>query len=150
MIHLEPINASNYKECCRLKVSETQKDFVGENAESLAKAYVFYDTVTPLAIYWEKQMIGFILIRFNPSNQNYFLWEFMIDSAHQSKGYGRLALNSLIQYIKYKEDSRSIVTTYKMENEWAKKLYESAGFEFLDICEEENEVNLILQLNKGE
>lgn len=149
MMTFQNITEENYKECLNLKVGKSQTDFVGSNATSLAKAYVFKELVTPLAIYEEDIMIGFLLLRHTQNPENCFLWEFMIDEQHQSKGYGKQALHLLIEWVKANTASHSLTTTYKWGNVWAEQLYKKAGFEFLDSSEAYQEEDLILYLNSS-
>lgn len=51
MVRLKKVTKYNYQDCLALKVSKDQTHLVSPNMLSLAKAYVFYDIVTPLAIY---------------------------------------------------------------------------------------------------
>lgn len=147
MITFKEITEKNYQQCLKLRVSQAQGDFVGSNASSLAKAYVFQERVTPFAIYDEDLMVGFLLLRHNVALKNCFLWEFMIDESHQSKGYGKQALQLLIEWVKTNTDARSLTTTYKFGNVWAEQLYKKAGFKVLDSSEEYQEEDLILHLN---
>lgn len=146
MIHLEKIDDSNYKHCLKLSVGESQKGFICSNAESLAKAYVFYDLIHPFAIFYEDVMVDFVMLRYHEQNQSYFLWEFMIDKTYQGKGYGKGALKKVIAWVREQKNVTSLVTTYKIENEVAKHLYESIGFKYLSTCEEEQEIDLVLTL----
>lgn len=128
MVRLEKITEDNYRECMKLKVADNQAHFVSTNTHSLAKAYVFYDRVTPFAIYHEEVMVGFMLLRFNQEYCNYFIWQFMIDEIHQGKGYGKQALKLAIDWMKRDVRCREIVTTYIEGNEAVKNLYTQLGF----------------------
>lgn len=86
MIRLEEIMPDNYKECMTLRVAENQKDFVSSNLESLAKAYIYRECVETFAVYNDNIMVGFMMLRLNELNRNYFLWQFMIDEQYQGKG----------------------------------------------------------------
>ena len=61
---------------------------------------------------------------------SYYLWRFMIDHRFQGKGFGRDALNLLLDYVLSfpdgEEDTWS--TSYDQENEAARHLYASFGF----------------------
>lgn len=129
MILLEKITKENYRACLNLKVSEDQKYFVSSTTDSLAKAYVFYDIVTPFAIYNDDEMVGFMMLRLNEEFNNYFIWQFMIDEKHQGKGYGTQAMNTAIEWMKKDQRCHEIVLTYMEGNEQAKKLYTGLGFE---------------------
>lgn len=145
MVRLERITPDNYGECLDLKVAKEQKDFVSPNVLSLAKAYVFYDSARPFAIYDDSLMVGFIMLRFNVEYNNYFIWQFMIDESYQSKGYGSKALGLAIDWVKKDNRSREIVTTYIKGNENARKLYEKYGFHQTGELEN-GEVNMALHV----
>jgi diamine N-acetyltransferase len=144
VLRLEKITENNYGDCLNLKVGEDQIDFVSSNTLSLAKAYVFYDRVTPFAIYNDELMVGFIMLRFNEEYSSYFIWQFMIDERYQGKGYGSQAMKLAIELMKRDERCREIVTTYKAENEVARKLYTQLGFQSKGEIEEYNEVDMVL------
>lgn len=142
MIRLEKITEDNYRECLNLKVSEGQADFVSTNTLSLAKAYVFYDRVTPFAIYNDDTMVGFIMLR--REQKGYFIWQFMIDERYQSRGYGKLAMNQAMEWMKKDRNCHEIYLTYKEGNDRAEKLYASFGFQQWSRDEEYNEINMVL------
>ncbi|XMB85253.1 GNAT family N-acetyltransferase [Mycoplasmatota bacterium WC44] len=144
MIRLVKVNESNYKDCLKLKVFDNQTKFVSNVAVSLANAYVYYEIVKPYAIYDNDQMIGFILLRYNEEYRNYFIWQFLIDEKHQSKGYGTQALNVAIDLMKSDSRCSEIVTTYKLGNERIKKIYEKLGFIQLGEIQDD-EVDMVLR-----
>ncbi len=143
-MQLKRITKDNFEVCLSLSVKPEQQSFVCSNAESLARAYAYYNRVTPLGIYVDDEMIGFILLRYHAAHQTYFLWEFMIDQKHQDKGYGKQALTLVVEWVKRDERTKGIVTTYKMGNEKAKHLYETFGFKHLSEVSAQREVDLIL------
>ena len=60
---------------------------------------------------------------------NYWIYRFMIDEKHQSRGYGKQALQLLMDELRSKEDRTGVVfISYNPENERAKQLYASIGF----------------------
>lgn len=65
------------------------------------------------------------------TKNSYLIWRFMIDSRHQGKGYGREALRLALEYIRTFPGGEADVCwlSYEPENEVAKKLYASFGFE---------------------
>lgn len=144
MIRLEKITEDNYQECINLKVAAEQLDFVSPNDISLAKAYAFYDSVVPLAIYKDDSMVGFIMLRFNKEYDNYFIWQFMIDVRYQSKGYGKQALRLVIEWMREDKRCNQIITTYIKGNVQAEKLYNTLGFH--TINEANGEVDMVLNL----
>lgn len=145
MVRLERLTPDNYRECLDLKVAEEQKNFVSPNVLSLAKAYVFYERVTPFAIYDNSLMIGFIMLRFNKEYNSYFIWQFMIDERYQSKGYGSKALGFAIDWMKKESSCREIVTTYIVGNEKVRQLYIKHGFMQKGEIED-GEINMVLYI----
>jgi diamine N-acetyltransferase len=145
MVRLEKITEGNYEECLGLKVAENQTSFVSSNMKSLATAYVYYNRVTPFAIYDDELMVGFMLLRFNEEYNNYFIWQLMIDERHQSKGYGKQAMVLAIEWMKKDERCHEIVTTYIEGNDQAKKLYTQLGFQQMNEIEEV-EIDMVLHI----
>lgn len=78
----------------------------------------------------------------------FFLWNFIIDCQYQNRGIGKKFLIYIINILKKDYNASIITTTYKYDNNIAKRLYENIGFKQLDIINKENihEVNMILHI----
>lgn len=65
------------------------------------------------------------LVIYDREDQTYNIWHFMIDAAHQRKGYGKAALAQVIRYIKTKPfgPSGTVLLTCSPENQAAYALY---------------------------
>lgn len=135
MITLKPITKDNIEQVLALKVNENQKSFVITTAESLAKAYVYYNTAWPFAVYQDDLPVGFIMMGYYEEKNYYTLWEFLIDGKYQGKGYGRKALLLGIQFLHDTFQVKEIYTGVALGNQVAKKLYMSLGFEETGLCE---------------
>ena len=146
MIHLEKVTYKNEEEVLDLNIFKEQYPFVADNSESLADAYIAITTegcfAYPFAIYNDETLVGFLMIGYNVSaiddeiesetfNNNYLFWRFMIDKRYQKNGYGREAMRLAIEFVKSFPSGKAeyLVTSYNPENEVAKKLYSSFGFE---------------------
>jgi len=155
MINLRPITWGNMGAVIDLKVDDAQKNFVATNSDSLADAYVAQnqDTypATTFAIYNNDELVGFSMTGYfvgkgsglakphgNTSNEYtgddspcYFFWRFMVDKKFQGKGYGKAALAQILDYLRTKPqgDAEYVFTSIEPENEVARKLYKSFGFE---------------------
>ena len=141
MIHLEKITWENYSTVAvGLKLDEEQQKYLGNNELSLVQAYVSsandeYPWL-PFAVCSDDKVVGFTMIAYN-SNDNgiikekhYGIYRFMIAKKYQGKGYGREALNKIIEKIKtfpYGE-APAIYLSTKHENVVAKNLFLSVGF----------------------
>jgi diamine N-acetyltransferase len=128
-ITLKEITKLNWEECVRLSVQKGQEHFVAPNIYSILQSKYEPDKV-PLAIYNEETMVGFLMYGRDPEDGRYWFLRIMIDKNHQRNGYGRSALQQVINLIKNKPDcSRDLTVGFKPDNEAAEKLYKSLGFE---------------------
>ena len=127
MITLQSVTQHNFVDCIKLQVAPEQENFVTSNLHSIAEAYV-YNTWTPLAIYNNDEAVGFVMFGFGEQSQKWWIIRFMIDHRHQGKGYGRTALQQVIDLLKQKPDCREIMIDYDPNNVVAARLYESLGF----------------------
>lgn len=128
MVELREITRENLDAVLNLKVAEHQKTFVSTTADSLAQAYVYQDTAFPFAIYSDDEVVGFIMLGYYESRNQYTLWKFLIDNEHQGKGYGKESLKHGITYLTERFDAKEIYTGVSLGNETAKGLYKSLGF----------------------
>ncbi len=130
MLSLVEIDRHNYLSILDLSVSEEQRSFVASNTYSLAQAYVQPECV-PLALYAENKPVGFAMYCIDESDREYWIYRLMIDQRHQGRGYGRAAMLLLIDRIRSEmdENRHRIFISFEPENEIAKSLYESLGFE---------------------
>lgn len=142
MIRLEKITEDNYQDCLDLKVADNQKQFVSSNILSLAKAYVYYNIITPFAIYNNDVMVGFMMLR--KEDNGYFIWQFMVDERYQLNGYGKQAMKQAIEWVRKDNMCHEIYLTYKEGNDIAAKLYTQLGFQPVSKVEEYNEVNMVM------
>lgn len=150
MLHLEKVDHNNVWEICDLKVFRYQKDFVASNIGSIVQAYSVWDTDTaafPFGIYKDDKPVGFLMIGFNESSadydpssgfeppkiydHNYTIWRFMIDKRYQKRGYGREAMNLALDFIRTWPCGKAeyCAVSFEAENEVARNLYRSMGFE---------------------
>jgi len=143
MIRLEKINANNVWKILKLEVEDFQKDFVATNTESIVEAYtttIANGVAIPFGIYNDDEPVGFAMLAYGvddsyeeyPSiaKDNYCIWRLMIDKKYQGKGYGRKAIELLIDYVKTFPFGKAdyLYLSYEPENTLAKKLYASFGF----------------------
>ncbi|MBQ4898808.1 GNAT family N-acetyltransferase [Paenibacillus sp. Marseille-P2973] len=128
MIQLKEIDRNNFFDVIKLSVAEEQKDFVATNLFSLAQAKAFPECIC-LAIYDDDVLVGFTMYCIDEDDHEYWIYRLMIDAKHQSKGYGRAAMELLIDRIKEDEQHRVIHISFEPNNVQAKHLYEKLGFE---------------------
>ncbi|WP_264739970.1 GNAT family N-acetyltransferase [Cytobacillus firmus] len=128
MIEFKEIDRQNFFNVIDLRVEEEQKSFVAPNVFSLAQAKAFPECVC-LAIYQDDVLVGFTMYCIDFDDEEYWIYRLMIDAKHQSKGYGKEAMEKLIERIKQDQEHRVIYLSFEPENNLAKGLYEKLGFE---------------------
>jgi len=128
MIEFKEIDRHNFLDVIDLRVAEEQKSFVAPNVFSLAQAKAFPECIC-LAIYQDDVLVGFTMYCIDSDDKEYWIYRLMIDAKHQSKGYGKEAMEKLIERIKQDQEHKVIYLSFEPENNLAKGLYEKLGFE---------------------
>ena len=136
-ITIREVTRDNWQAVLRLAVHPEQQRFIADYtpiaAIALAKVYIRPGGLiwVPYAFYADTTMIGFAELAYEPgSADNYWLFHFFIDQQFQGQGYGKQALQILLQYIKERfVECRAMYLTVHPENERAIRLYTTAGFQ---------------------
>ena len=128
MVELKEITKDNLEEVLKLKVAEDQENFVSSTVYSLAQAWAYRKTAFPFAIYVDNIIVGFIMLGYYESKNQYTIWKFMIDEQYQSRGYGKKALELAINYLVNNFNAKAIFLGVAPQNTTAKNLYHSFGF----------------------
>ena len=144
---LMQINETNFIDAFHLELAEGQDRYVSNPVRSLAQAYVYYKQCTPFGIYHGDKMVGYVMVIYDYDIPEYDIWHMMIDQSEQGKGYGRAALQNVLDYIREKPfgDSDRVALTCNKENQTAMKLYLKAGFAPTGRSDED-EIELAMQL----
>ena len=123
-ISLRKIDESNFLDCFHLKLAPGQETYVSHPIRSLAQAYVYYSQCTPFGIYAGDKMVGYVMVIYDYDEETYNIWHMMIDSAFQGKGYGKAALQEVLNYIATKPfgSSGTVLLTCNPQNEVACRL----------------------------
>jgi diamine N-acetyltransferase len=127
MIQLKEVDRDNFFDVIDLKVAEEQKAFVATNLFSLAQAKA-YPECECLAIYHDEVLVGFTMYCLDFDDKEYWIYRLMIDAKYQSKGYGKAAMEKLIERIQEDKEHHVLYLSFEPENERAKELYEKLGF----------------------
>ncbi|MEW9180709.1 GNAT family N-acetyltransferase [Bacillus mycoides] len=151
-VQLKIVTRENWEDALKLRVKENQIHLVPAVAVSLAKVYIKPDgenvEYIPFAIYDGDLIVGFIMHAFvRESTDMYWINGFIIDEKEQGKGYGKAALQEIINLIKnnFKECEKIRLTVHK-DNISAKKLYECYDFKPLGNVYDGEEVYRLLLL----
>jgi diamine N-acetyltransferase len=132
MISLKAVDQNNWLQVIRLASSEDQKNRIFEqtiasNCLSLAQASVSNNWITK-AIYTEDLLIGFAMYGYSDELQGYDLCRLMIDYRFQGKGYGKKALQAVVEEMQKEYGCEEILICFQPDNAPAKSLYEKFGF----------------------
>jgi len=136
MPEIRPITGENWRELTKLHVREDQRHFVASNVMSIAESQFGFDE--PEHGHWDFHSfgiyddvpVGFLMYGYNfehPKRQA-FIIRLMVDEKYQGKGYGRFAMQEMIESFRADERIREVGISYEPENEVARRLYASLGF----------------------
>ncbi len=130
MVELRPITEDNFIDAFHLRMAPMQECFVSHPIRSLAQAYVYRDQCQPFGIYVADRMVGYVMVIYDYDVPEYDIWHMMIDEKEQGHGYGREAMDRVLEYIRTKPfgDSNRVALTCNRDNAIARKLYEDMGF----------------------
>lgn len=129
-IALQEVTAETVLTVCGLSVAESQKRMVAPNANSIARAY-FDDRLWFRAIHANETPIGFIMLSDNPQGEDgprYYLSQFMIAAEYQGKGYGRRALELLIDHARFRPGATRLELCFVLAEGCPEAFYAKFGF----------------------
>lgn len=148
MIHLRKITEENFIDAFNLKLAPEQERFVSHPIRSLAQAYVYREQCQPFGIYEGQTMVGYVMVIYDYDVPEYDIWHMMIEQAEQGKGYGKAALDRVLDYIREKPfgSSDRVTLTCNKENIRALTMYKSKGFAETGVTDgEEIELSLMIR-----
>lgn len=128
-MELRAITEHNYQKILDLSTGAGQEEFVARNVRSLAQAWVFRDRARPYALYEGEEPVGFIMFDWRPEKKWVEIWRLMIDHRFQGKGYGRAAVQKALEFLRESGLFDKVQINYVEENQGAKHLYRSMGFQ---------------------
>lgn len=128
---LEKVTPDNVRDACRLTVQPEQEAFVAPVALSLAEAYASPDVAWPRLIYQGDQLVGFVMAGFAPDNpvdfQQCGIWRLNIAADHQGKGYGRFAVNAILDEAR-RRGQRRVTVLWAPGDDGPESFYLRLGF----------------------
>ena len=129
-VTLREITEETVVQICKLSdtLLESQDKIVAPNAVSIAQAH-FSDKAWFRAIYADETPVGFIMLFDDADKPDYFLWRLMVAGPHQGKGYGRRAVELLIDYVRTRPEAKELLASYVPIEGGPKEFYLKLGFE---------------------
>jgi diamine N-acetyltransferase len=133
-VTLREITEENRAAVSGLRVRPDQELFVASVVESLDEA-----VATPQAAPWYRAIyagdapVGFVMLSWNVTPAPgilgpWFLWRLLIDERHQRRGYGRAALDQVIDLVRA-AGAREFLTSYQPGTGEPWPFYQRFGFE---------------------
>lgn len=132
IVRLREMTSDNFEEVLRLKVAPDQEEFVAPNVASIAEAH-FSDQAWYRAIYADETPVGFVMLS-DETLGDYEnplccgLWRLMIDQRYQRMGFGKRALELIVEHVHSQPPPRILLTSYLPGDDSAKEFYEKFGF----------------------
>ncbi|MCR5733993.1 MAG: GNAT family N-acetyltransferase [Lachnospiraceae bacterium] len=146
-VELKEITEEDLEQCFKLQVSDDQMQYIASNKDSWNTAKENESVARTFAIYCDRKMVGFTMLAFDEEYEDpddrYWLWRLMIDEASQNKGYGKAALQLIIDYFR-ENGANNIRLSTKDTNTNALSMYRGAGFYETG---EMNDEEIVLQLD---
>ena len=146
-MELRAITEQNYQKILDLSTGAGQEELVARNVRSLAQAWVLRDRARPYALYEGEEPVGFIMFDWRPEKKWVEIWRLMIDHRYQGKGYGRAAVQKALEFLRESGLFDKVQINYVEENQGAKHLYRSMGFQETGAMEG-NEVVMEMNLTR--
>jgi diamine N-acetyltransferase len=126
-VSLREVTAETVSTICRLEVNELQKHFVAPNALSIAQAY-FEPKAWFRAIYADETPVGFLMLYDDPEKPEYFLWRYMVDARYQKLGFGKKAMDLLVEYVRTRPNAKHLTLSCHPGNDGPEPFYRHYGF----------------------
>ena len=127
VVSLRPIGEENVMAIIDLDVAEDQKDLVAPNSVSIAQA-AHTTNRWERAIYADDTPVGYVLLSENRDKPRYYLWRYMIDHRYQRMGFGRAAMEQVIEYVRTLPNATEMYLTYVPVDHGPRSFYAGVGF----------------------
>ena len=127
-VSLREVTQETVNSILNLRVTKEQEQFVASNAVSIAEAH-FSEDAWFRAIYADETPVGFLVLSDQSDKGEYYLWRFMVDVQHQGKGYGRRALELLIDHVKTRPNAKELFLSHVPGTGSPEGFYRKLGFE---------------------
>lgn len=125
-ITLVPVDRHNWQKVTRLKLAPGQADWVAPNWYSVIEA--LFEGYTSRAILADEEVVGYVMTHLKPGDDVLHVIRMMIAADHQNKGYGRAALQQVLDEGRSHPDVNRSEISFVPGNDGAKHLYTSLGY----------------------
>jgi diamine N-acetyltransferase len=134
VVELREVTGETVRAVCRLAVALGQRHLVAPNAVSLAEA-MFSPHAWFRAITADGVPVGFVMISDDPAGEDnngrpqYYLWRLMIADGFQGWGYGRRAVELLMEHVRTRPGATELLVSWVPGEASPEGFYLGLGFE---------------------
>lgn len=133
-VQLIDIDSSVREQCLNLRLRPDQMAFVPDVASSLVLA-TRYPKARPMAVVVGEKVVGFSMHGIDEASGSWKIYRLIIDADSQGMGFGRATLRELVRLLEAEAGATTILVSYNEENEPARRLYRSEGFEEVSVVD---------------
>lgn len=127
MVCLVKINEENWR--LGLHVSDSQKHFVADSNAMLARAFAYRESRSEAYVIYDEDIpVGMVMYYDCDDLDAYDLSQMFIDERYQRKGYGKAAVQLVLDKMRQDGKYSKVFVCYIEGNTVAKNLYEKFGF----------------------
>ena len=144
-VSLRQITKDSLIKFLRMKVHPEQEPFVAPNESSIAQG-AYNDDAWYRGIYAGEEPVGFVMLSIMEDKAEYYIWRFMIAAEHQRKGFGKSAMEKVVEYVRLLPDANELSLSHVEANKEAGSFYQSLGFNYTGEKDEDGELMMVLKL----
>ncbi len=124
---LKEITSKTLYPILKLDVTPAQQKSVAPNAYSISEAH-FEKNAWFRGIYEGDTAVGFVMLYLDKEKPEYWVWRMMIDKNHQGKGYGKQAMQEVIEFVRTLPNARQLCLSYVPGEGCPAPFYKKVGF----------------------
>jgi diamine N-acetyltransferase len=126
-VELREITKETVRAVLEVETTVEQRSFVAPTSVSIAQAY-FEPKAWFRAIYADDEPVGFVMLFDDAATPEYYLWRLLIGADRQGMGYGRAAMEQVIDYVRSRPNATELLTSWVPEPGGPEGFYRSLGF----------------------
>ncbi len=126
-MELREVTADNWRAVVRIEPRGDQRRFVASVAYYLNLCH-YGEVWQPVAFYEDGEPVGFAMWGYDAEEDSHWIGGLVIDAKYQGKGYGRTAMEAILEHLARQPGYREAALSYEPENTVARRLYTSLGF----------------------
>lgn len=127
-VTLREVTKENLRDVLVLEVAPEQRRFVASNAISIAQAHFHPETAWFRAVYADETPVGFLMLEDGAGAPEVYLWRFMIDHRFQGRGFGRRAVDLVLEHVRARPGTSALTLSHVPGDGDPGPFYQRLGF----------------------